>query len=225
MNALMTLPAGAGLAAALLLLIGVLFFIIALIRLRRLQLLAASGHGLFSLALLGIGLALAGLGLNLHTYQRLTDERMVAELEFRQLGPQQFQVRILYPQQQRYQDFTLNGDEWQLDARVLKWHGPAILAGLDSQFRLERLSGRYTDIHAEKHLPRSVEALSDNPGLDLWALVRRHEQRLPWVDAYYGSATYLPMHHGAQYRVQITQTGLIARPINAAGQQSLENWY
>jgi hypothetical protein len=116
--------------------------------------------------------------------------------------------------------FMLYGDDWQLDARVLKWKGWANLLGLDAQYRLERISGRYRDIEQERRDERTVYALSQNPGLDLWELSNRYRRWLPFVDAMYGSATYLPMAETARYEVKMTQTGLIARPMNAAAESA-----
>lgn len=225
MELITQIPAGMGLAAAFLVLFGTIFFITACLRLRRLRMLAAGGHGLFGVALLALGLALAALGLNLHTYQRLTSERDVAEIEFTRLGPQFFSARIRYPGGDNGQEVRLQGDAWQIDARVLKWKGPAILAGLDSGYRLERISGRYDSLEAERSRPRSVHQLSENPGLDLWELSRRYQRWLPWVDARYGSATYMPMDDGAIYHVSISQTGLVARAANSSARDAIDNWY
>jgi hypothetical protein len=103
--------------------------------------------------------------------------------------------------------YVLNGDEWQLDARVLKWRGVANLLGLDARYRLERLGGRYVEIEQERTGPRSVYALGAPPALDLWLLARAYPRWLPFVDAVYGSATYLPMADGARFQVTISQTG------------------
>lgn len=225
MDIITQIPGSIGIGSAMLLLLGLLFFSIACTRLRRRRWLGAGGHGLFSITLLAIAMALVAVGFNLHTYQRLTHERDVAEISFRQLAPQRFQVRIHYPDRDRYQELQLSGDAWQIDARVLKWHGPALLAGLDSGYRLERISGRYENIEAERNQTRSVHALSDNPGVDLWSLTRRFERWLPWLDAGYGSATYLPMRDDARYRISMTQSGLIARASNTAGQQAIDTWH
>jgi hypothetical protein len=122
------------------------------------------------------------------------------------------------------QVFMLNGDDWQIDARVLKWQGWANLLGLDAQYRLERIAGRYRDIEQERRGDRTVYALSQNPGLDLWEISLRHRRWLPFVDAIYGSATYLPMAETARYEIRMTQTGLIARPLNPAAQAAAGNW-
>ena len=71
---------------------------------------------------------------------------------------------------------------------------------------------------------RTVYALSENPGVDLWTLSVDYPRWLPFVDAVYGSATYLPMADGARYEVSITQSGLIARPLNDAAQDGGGKW-
>jgi hypothetical protein len=120
--------------------------------------------------------------------------------------------------------FELAGDEWQVDARVLKWTGVATVLGLDARYRLERISGRYSDVEQERTAPRSVYALNDTPAIDLWALAKAHPDWFPFLDGLYGSATYLPMSAGAQYEVTLTQSGLIARPINAAARAANRGW-
>jgi hypothetical protein len=173
---------------------------------------------------LGAGVALLSIAANLHTYARLTYEAPVAELLFESRGPQRYQATLSRLPVAERQVFMVNGDEWQLDARVLKWQGWANVIGLDAQYRLERISGRYRDIEQERNGARSVYALSENPGWDLWNWTNDHPGRLPFVDAVYGSATYLPMADGARYRVTISQTGLLARPMNAAAEAATKGW-
>ena len=42
-----------------------------------------------------------------------------------------------------------------------------------------------------------------------------------WIDAYYGTAAYLPMADGARYVVTVTQSSLIGRPANEAAQKAV----
>lgn len=169
------------------------------------------------------GVATLLVGLDLQTYQRLTHEQPVAELRFSQLAPQRFEAQLTRPGQlpERYE---LHGDQWQLDARVLKWQGPAVVAGLDARFKLDRLSGRFTDIGEETSRMRSVYSLAGDAPLDIWAVAHEHPGWLAWVDAGYGSATYLPMADQAEFSATLTQSGLVARPMNAAGEQAVRRW-
>jgi hypothetical protein len=180
---------------------------------------------LLSLLLLTGAAFLFAFSATLHTYARLSYEQPVAQLTFVALGPQLYTATLTRAPAGDVETFALNGDEWQLDARVLKWRGFANLLGLDARYRLERLGGRYVDIEQEKTAPRSVYGLGEAPALDLWLLARAYPRWLPFVDAVYGSATYLPMADGARYRVTITQTGLIARPANEAAEAAVGAWH
>jgi hypothetical protein len=203
---------------------GVVLLALACQRLLRARFLAACGCALGGCLLLAVASVLFLLLLNLHTYGRLTHEQPIAEIVFELRAPQRYRATLAQVPSGEMQMFILAGDEWQLDARVLKWKGWANLLGLDAQYRLERVSGRYRDIEQERNAERTVYALSENPGLDLWTLSVDHPRWLPFVDAVYGSATYLPMGDGARYELSITQSGLVARPLNEAAKTAINTW-
>jgi hypothetical protein len=98
------------------------------------------------------------------------------------------------------------------------------LLGLDPIYQLDRLSGRYSDIDDERTAERTVHALSEELTLDVWRVARRFPLLMPGVDAYYGTATYLPMAHGAEFEVTLTRTALIARPINDQAREAVGQW-
>ena len=176
-----------------------------------------SGTGVLALAL-----SLGAAGANILTY-RLVYEQNLAALSFRKLAEQTYEVALSVESTGITRYFSLAGDEWQLDARVLKFHGLANLLGFNTRYRLERLSGRYLDIEAELTKPRTVHSLArSDKGLDLWKLASKYP--VPGVDASYGSAAYLPMRDNAQFRVQLTQSGLVARPVNRAGKLAIDDW-
>lgn len=203
---------------------GLLLLALGCQRLLRARLLAAAGSTLAGAVLLGLAALLFVVSLNLQTYARLTHEEPVAQIVFEARGPQRYRATLAQSPEGEMQTFILAGDEWQLDARVLKWRGWANLLGLDAEYRLERISGRYRDIEQERSEPRTVYALSENPGVDLWTLSLRYPRWLPFLDAVYGSAAYLPMADGARYQVSITQSGLIARPLNEAAEKATGAW-
>ncbi|MEJ2761569.1 MAG: hypothetical protein P8126_08560 [Gammaproteobacteria bacterium] len=211
-------------AALVFLLLGLACLFLAVSQLRRRHLLRSGFQGTLSALLLAGAVLLILIGINLKTYQRLTYEKPVAELTFQQLGPQHFRARLSGVPGQPAGRYDLYGDEWQIDARILKWKPPATLLGLDARYRLERLGGRYRDIRQEREKPRAVYRLAPRSGLDLWELLAGLQSYLGWVDAYYGNATYLPMADGARYEVSLTQSGLVARPANERARQAVSRW-
>jgi hypothetical protein len=181
-------------------------------------------QGLSGLSLLALSGLIVAISINLNTYDRLTYEAFVVDVKFRERAPQHFWTYITLPHT-RAMVLDLRGDEWQLDARILKWQGIAFLLGLDTGYRLDRLSGRYRDIAQERTAPRTVYSLGEDPGLDVWAIVQKYERWLPWIDTVYGSGTYVPMVDGAQYRVTISATGLLTRPRNDIARQAVSKWH
>lgn len=192
-------------------------------RLRHLQLARGTMFLLLGASVLLLAAGVALVAMNLYTYARLTYEEEAARVFTRQLGARHFAVSV-QARQEAPRHFEVRGDEWQIDARVLKWRAMGNLLGFDTMYRLERLSGRYGDIPSERTGPRTVYALSDEPGLDFWTLLRKHHQYVPFVDALYGSAAYVPMAEGAEYAVTVSTSGLVVRPGNDAARKALGGW-
>ena len=200
------------------------FFVLAMFRnLRRGRVLRASGSfagGVTTASLGGAGMILLG---SIYGYDQLTDEQIVSLIEFQQKAPGEYTARLMIDGQAD-RLLVLSGDEWQIDARVVSWKPPATILGLEPIYQLERLSGRYSDIERELSEPRTVHALADEKMLDVWAIARRFPVLMPGVDAYYGTATYVPMADGARFEVRLSRDALIARPINDAARQAVGEW-
>jgi hypothetical protein len=204
-------------------LLGVPFLVAALRRLRRFRLVGGTLY-LLSGGIVVLVVAVVGLtAANLFTYARLTHEQEAARLTSRQLGQRHFAVS-LQAKAAPPRHFELRGDEWQIDARVLKWRAMGNLIGLDTLYRLERLSGRYGDVTSERTAQRTVYDLAEDPGLDLWALTRRYQRYVPLADALYGSAAFVPMAEGAEYVVSVSASGLVVRPANEAARKAVGGW-
>lgn len=164
------------------------------------------------------------LGWNLWSYQRLTAEQLVADIGFIQSTQGAYLATLTLPDGSA-QQFTLKGDDWQLDARLVTWAPWMQLLGNDPLFRLDRLSGRYRDIEEVRTQLPTAYALAENPGLDLWALARDGGDWLPGIDGAYGSAVFLPMTNGARYRITLSARGLVARPYNESAAAAVSTWY
>lgn len=210
-------------ASAILTLVALLYFGSTIRHLRRRRLLRAGGSATFcaatgALGTVGILLFVSYLG-----YERLTAEQLVGVIEFSQSAPEEYTARLMIDGQiDRL--LTLRGDEWQLDARVVTWQPPATILGLEPVYQLERLSGRYSSIDREQTEQRTVHGLAEERPLDLWSMVRKFPRLTPGIDAFYGTATYLPMADGARFRVTLSRDALISRPINDQARKAVGDW-
>lgn len=183
---------------------------------------AATLRAAWMLVFTAMALVAFGLGLALRGYRLLMAEEPIATLTARQTAPQQYAMRIDFADGS-HQSAALRGDEWQLDARVIKWTPRAVELGAKPLYRVDRVSGRYRDAAQAGAAAPSVVDLGGDSILDLWQLKRLYPQWLPWIDADYGSAAYLPMVDGARYRVTLSPVGgLIARPADQASADKLK---
>ena len=221
------------LVSALVAIIGLAFAATGIRRLLQRRFLNAVGLELSGLVFLLLASSSFLLASNLHTYQRLTFEQTVAEVTFEQLDKQEYRAQIKSLDSDFLKVVNLKGDEWQLDTQVLTWQGVATLFGLDANYRLHRISGRYIDINEEQNSPRSVyslvkkpelPALIENKDFDLWQFAHKYQEWMHWVDAAYGSAVFLPMTDDAKYNIAISRTGLIARPANKEARIAVSQW-
>lgn len=168
---------------------------------------AGSGVVFLSLAALAATIALSTQG-----YRALTREELAATVTTVPTGPRSFQAFVEFPDGR---DTTLHvaGDQFLVDAHILKWRPLANVLGLHTQYELDRLTGRYVDIEDERRLPRTVHSLKTDKPADLFELASRYSALAFLVDTEYGSATYVEVRRPARFEVRVSTTGLLVRDV------------
>ncbi|ACE85865.1 hypothetical protein [Cellvibrio japonicus] len=178
-------------------------------------------RGLFGLGLLVLAIGIGVVAYDVYSYKQILQEQPVATISFEKIENQYFDVRLV-DKDGKETRYSLRGDQWQLDARIVKWKGYIATLGIKPAYRLERLSGRYFDIEQETTAKRTAYAIHQSLyGLDVWQLLNKHPQWVPAIDTVYGSATYLPMIDKALFEVTLSHTGLLARPLNDAAREAV----
>jgi hypothetical protein len=178
--------------------------------------------GMSGLLLIAFAVYISLFAFNLMSYHAMTSETPVATVSFRKVGSQEFAATVSEPDGHST-NFSLHGDLWQLDARIIKWKGIFELLGFKPGYRLDRIEGRYLTLADERSKPHSAFSIyPESIGFDIWKSA--HDGFSLLVDARYGSATYLPMADGATYEVSLSNTGLLGRPLNDAARQAVNNW-
>lgn len=178
-------------------------------------------RGLFGLALLALAALIGLTAMDVYSYKQVLQEQVVATINFDRVEDQHY-FAVLADKDGKEQRVELRGDQWQLDARIVKWDGYLATLGIKPAYRLERLSGRYYDIEKETTAKRTAHRVHNSLyGLDVWNILNTHPEWVPVVDAVYGTATYLPMRDGALFEITLSNTGLVARPINAAAREAV----
>lgn len=172
-------------------------------------------------------LALAGLiamvGYDVSTYAALPNGEPLVTLSFHAQGPQRYEVRL--EQGKKTHTALLEGDLWQLDLHVLRWKSLAELIGLESGYRLEQLSGRYLAVEQQNLARHARVVLSERPlGVNIWQSLQLGQHDMLFFGGQVLRVDYMPIADGAVYAVDLAPTGLLARPVNAAATEALQNW-
>lgn len=176
------------------------------------------------LVLLAVGSGLVAL--DLYSYRQVLLDKPVATVSFQMVEPQAYIATVALTDAGDTREFYLRGDQWQMDARIIRWKTWIGRAGAKPGYKLERLSGRYLSIQDERSRERTVHSLRDEQefGLDLWTWAYKNQDKTPVIDAVYGSATFVPMADGALYEVALSHTGLVAKPLNDAAKKAVNIW-
>ena len=138
--------------------IGLLLCVLGIAKLTKKLLMSSFRYEITGIVLLSIATMLFLVSSNIHTYERLVYEQPIASISFHKISPKHFSVELKESGSGESGFYELQGDEWQLDAQILTWKGYANLLGLDSYYRLHRLSGRYTDIDEERTIAKCAQA-------------------------------------------------------------------
>jgi hypothetical protein len=207
----------------------VVYLVLTLNRIKRRKIIASTLFGLQGVVVLLLLFTALLVFSNLNTYQRLTYEKEISEVLIRKLARQKYQLVMIPVRQDDGESepeyYSLYGDEWQLDTRIIKWKGWANVIGLDSYYQLDRLSGRFANIEQANTTVSTAHQLGgEHKGLNIWKLKNVMKSKLPFLDAYYGQSVFVPMQDGAKFSVTISQSGLIVRPVNKSARQALQNW-
>jgi len=165
---------------------------------------------ILTLGLLGI-LCLVLLSASVYTYTSLTSESLVAELRFNLIGEREYLARLRTGDFCEEKQFQVMGDQWRLDVEFIKWKYWALALGLDSQYRLDRLEGRYRLTSEQNSEPSHAYDLKKDTVLDMGELSKVLGFFNFLVDTTYGSSTYNNIDTESVFYIYRTQTGLITR--------------
>ncbi|MFT6189787.1 MAG: hypothetical protein ACJAZ6_001621 [Oleispira sp.] len=159
--------------------------------------------------------------LDVLSYKQLLSEVPIATISMYELEPQNFDVTLNSTTGEEWR-YEIQGDQWQLDARLLTWVGPIAAMGKKPLYRLDRISGRYLSLEQARAATQSIYGIEQSSVIDVWSVL----QSIPsWIDTNYGSAVFMPMENGAVYSVHLTAKGMNVRPVNNIAKRIMsENW-
>jgi len=172
----------------------------------------AISNFIFAFLMLALSLLFGVITISIQGYNSFTREELAAYVEIIPLQQQSFTARIILPDGEEKQ-YVLEGDEFYLDAHILKWKSIANLLGIHTLYELDRVSGRYTGIEDETNKKRTVYSLGEKRMIDIFKMRLQYPFLSFLVDAEYGSASFVAVKKQRKLNVMVSTTGLLIRDV------------
>lgn len=188
------------------------FLIATLAALRKRKLFGTSMNFIIMLLMLSLAALFGTISISIQGYHALTKEELAAVVKIEPAGAQKFTARFSFPDGGE-KVFSLAGDQLYVDAHILKWKPLVNIFGLHTAYELDRVAGRYENLHDETTRARTVYTLSKDKPVDMFLLRRRFEILGPLVDAEYGSATFINSNKAEECNIMVSTTGLLIRKV------------
>jgi hypothetical protein len=179
-----------------------------------------------------------GTGLWLKTYKAFTKEKLVAVVDAEELqtdddGNPYFKIKYtpvktesalteilvkddeeakIEEQVEKREEYYIHGDRFVVEAEVINFADWANLLGIETVYKMTRISGQYKDIELEKNAKRSAYELEG--GADpVWETLEYNQEKLsPVVDGVYGSAVIQSARNNEKtWGIYMTEDGLIMK--------------
>ncbi len=146
-----------------------------------------------------------------YIYDRFNQESPVARLSFVKTADFNYMAQLQQGDFCTSKQYIVLGDQFQLDAGFVKWKGLGVLLGFEPRYRLDRLSGRFSDLNAQNSLVTISHNLAPDVLFDFFDESTPQGKQGWLIDTRYGSSVYLSIDPLLQYIVFATEDGLIAR--------------
>lgn len=197
-------------AATVFILLCVIFLFAFFTSLRKKKFFGAVRNFTFAVLMLTLSLLFGTISISIQSYNALTREVLAATVEIFPVSKQIFMARITFPDSSEKQ-YKLEGDEFYIDAHILKWKSLANLLGLHTYYELDRISGRYIDIEDETNKNRTVYSVAEDKLIDAFDLRLKYPFLSFLVDAEYGSASFITTNAHKNLQIMVSTTGLLIR--------------
>ena len=176
----------------------------------------------FSAAVL---ISMMGLvGLDFTTYKQLTAQEAILKVKVNYLETGYYLVQLKSEDFER--EFKLEGDQWQIDFRLIRFSPLVSLTGLSYLYQPSRISNRYASIEDQRNKTLHFYSLRDSQAMtpDLWDYFKNYSDILPMIDTTFGSSVFMPLEENAEYEILIGFSGLVVKAANEEGRLAVQQW-
>jgi hypothetical protein len=181
-------------------------------------------QGSFGMLLVIAAVVLGLSGKDIFSYRTVENNQTIATLSFHKKTNNIYTVDL---QETAGASFTteIEGQQWQLNARMFHWTPLMAAMGFKPGYRLEGIAARFLELQMDNMiLKRDIAKINTSGFIDLWSFFNQHPGALSSVDAYIGSPSFTPVADGAIFDVSVSGKTLVVNPMNDVAKSALKSW-
>lgn len=172
-------------------------------------------RGLAGFGLLIVAIIISLSAVNLAGYNELHEGKVIANVSFKQVDAQVFDVTVTNPENGIHHNFTIDGDMWSINTRDI-----SLRLGGGHFYKVDNLQGRFYALEQQLRAGLNRHSFpSEELGLDLWLLSYQKSSSL--VNAKLDSTAFIPMVNDALFSVSSGNLGLEVKPLNPTANQAI----
>lgn len=196
--------------AILLVILSIMFLGSGIVALKKKRLLGMAANLTLAMLMFSLAGLFGTIAIATQGYRALTREEVAVVVNIQPTEPKKFNARFRFPDG-REATFDLAGNEFYVDAHILKWKPIVNFLGLHTAYELDRVAGRYTKLEDEQASVRTVFTIAKDKPVDMFKLCQRYPLFALLVDAEYGSATFIIAEKASEFELRVSTTGLLIR--------------
>ena len=105
--------------------------------------------------------------------------------------------------------YRIKGQQFVIEGHIIKWENFFVVLGMKPLYRVTRLTGRYISVDDEKQKERSVYEIAEETMA--WRWLMRYGEKIPGIDAVYGSSSFKDAVEYEKYIVSITHNAFVIK--------------
>jgi hypothetical protein len=180
-------------------------------------------RGCAGFLLLALAILLGLSAQDIATYKSVSNEQSIMTLSVRLKEGNRYQIDMQAANGD-YFNSEIEGQQWQLNVRMIKWVPLFTAIGFRTGYRLDSIQGRYLELQLGGKPQKSGMQLSGENLVDIWQFMQDFPGILGSAEAYSSTPGFIPLSDGAIYEVVLSGTNLAARPMNEAAKAAMASW-
>ncbi len=181
-------------------------------------------RGCLGIFFLGLTVLLAFSAKDISSYRAAESNQTIATLSFRKKDGNLYQLDLQESGGDLY-TADVEGQQWQLYARMFKWSPLAGAMGFRPGYRLESVAGRFIELQLDnKSGKREAHILNSSGQVDVWQFLNKHPVSFLSVVAYLSSPGFIPLADGAMFDVVLSGHNLTVNPLNDVAKSAVKSW-